>query len=69
MCSMLSNSCPSSTIAGYQFANHYDCVNAGYAVAQSTFRNLEELEEYSRDYVEQSKIVVKFECREIGAKI
>ena len=69
MCSMLSNSCPTSTIAGYQFTSHYDCVNAGYAVAQSTFRNLEELEEYNRDYIEQSKIVVKFECREIGAKI
>ena len=69
MCSMLSNTCPSSTIAGYQFTSHYDCVNAGYAVAQNTFRNLEELEEYSRDYIEQSKIVVKFECREIGAKI
>ena len=65
---MLSNTCPSSTIAGYQFTSHYDCVNAGYAVAQSTFRNLEELEEYSKDYIEQSKIVVKFECREIGAK-
>ena len=69
MCSMLSNSCPTSTIAGYQFNTHYDCVNAGYAVAQSTFRNLEELEEYNRDYIEQSKIVVKFECRKIGAKI
>ena len=69
MCRMLSNSCPTSTIAGYQFNTHYDCVNAGYAVAQSTFRNLEELEEYNRDYIEQSKIVVKFECREIGAKI
>ena len=69
MCSMLSNTCPSSTIAGYQFTSHYDCVNAGYAVAQSTFRNLEELEEYSRDYIEQSKIVVKFECREIGGKV
>ena len=69
MCSMLSNTCPSSTIAGYQFTSHYDCVNAGYAVAQSTFRNLEELEEYSKDYIEQSKIVVKFECREIGGKV
>ena len=68
MCSMLSNSCPSSTIAGYQFANHYDCVNAGYAVAQSTFRNLQDMEEYSRDYIEESKLVVKFECREIGVK-
>ena len=69
MCSMLSNTSPSSTIAGYQFTSDYDCVNAGYAVAQITFRNLEELEEYSKDYIEQSKIVDKFECREIGAKI
>ena len=69
MCSMLSNSCPTSTVAGYQFTNHYDCVNAGYAIAQSTFRNLEELEEYNRDYIEQSKIVVKFECRELGGKV
>ena len=68
MCSMLSNSCPSSTIAGYQFTNHYDCVNAGYAVAQSTFRNLEQMEEYSRDYIEESKLVIKFECKELGEK-
>ena len=60
---MLSGNCPSSSIAGYQFTNYYDCVDAGYAVAQSTYRNLEELEEYNRDYLEQSKIVVKFECK------
>ena len=35
MCSMLSNNCPQSTIAGYQFNTHYDCVNAGYAIAQA----------------------------------
>ena len=68
MCSMLSNNCPQSTIAGYQFNTHYDCVNAGYAVAQSTFRNLKELEEWDRQYLEQSKIVVKFECREVGTQ-
>ena len=66
MCSMLSNNCPTSTISGYQFNTHYDCVNAGYAIAQSTFRNLKELEEWDRQYLEQSKIVVKFECREVG---
>ena len=66
---MLSNTCPSSTISGYQFESHYDCVNAGYAIAQSTFRNLKELEEYEREYIEQSKIVVKFECRELGGKV
>ena len=65
MCSMLSNNCPTSTIAGYQFNTYYDCVNAGYAVAQSTFRNLKELEEWDREYLEQSKIVVKFECKEL----
>ena len=68
MCSMLSNNCPQSTIAGYQFNTHYDCVNAGYAIAQSTFRNLKELEEWDREYLEQSKIVVKFECREVGTQ-
>ena len=68
MCSMLSNSCPNSTVAGYQFTNFYDCVDAGYAVAQSTFRNLKELEEWDRQYLEQSKIVVKFECREVGTQ-
>jgi 3-deoxy-D-arabino-heptulosonate 7-phosphate (DAHP) synthase class II len=62
---MLSNNCPTSTISGYQFNTHYDCVNAGYAIAQSTFRNLKELEEWDREYLEQSKIVVKFECKEL----
>ena len=65
---MLSGKCPSSTYAGYQFENHYDCVNAGYAVAQSTFRNLEQTEEFNREYIEQSKLVIKFECKELGAK-
>ena len=68
MCRMLSNNCPTSTIAGYHFNTHYDCVNAGYGVAQSTFRNLKELEEWDREYLEQSKIVVKFECREVGTR-
>ena len=68
MCSMLSNNCPTSTISAYQFNTHYDCVNAGYAIAQSTFRNLKELEEWDRQYLEQSKIVVKFECREVGTQ-
>ena len=65
---MLSYNCPTSTISGYQFNTHYDCVNAGYAIAQSTFRNLKELEEWDRQYLEQSKIVVKFECREVGTQ-
>jgi len=65
MCSMNTGLCPNSTISGYQFNSHYDCVNAGYAIAQKTYRNLKELEEWDREYLEQSKIVVKFECKEL----
>ena len=46
MCNMNTGLCPNSTISGYQFNSHYDCVNAGYAIAQKTFRNLKELEEW-----------------------
>ena len=53
MCSMLQANCPTSTIPGYQFNTHYDCVNAGYVIAQSTFRNLKELEEFERVHGEQ----------------
>tara|TARA_Y100000591_G_C21247211_1_gene411897 strand:- start:257 stop:457 length:201 start_codon:yes stop_codon:yes gene_type:complete len=66
---MATGECPSSTIAGYQFTNHYDCVNAGYGVAQKTFRSLEELEDFERDYIEKEKIAIKFECKLIGSKV
>ena len=66
---MINNSCPENTIAGYQFTTHFDCVNAGYAIAQSTFRNLQDMEEYQKEVIENKKLVIKFECREIGAKI
>ena len=67
MCSMNTGQCPSSSVSGYQFTSHYDCVNAGYAIAQSTFRNLQDHEEYQREIIEKQKLVIKFECKEIGA--
>ena len=69
MCSMATGQCPSSTVAGYQFTNHYDCVNAGYGVAQQTFRSLEELEEFERDYIEREKLAIRFECKQLGSKV
>tara|TARA_Y100001951_G_C11272907_1_gene259950 strand:- start:169 stop:369 length:201 start_codon:yes stop_codon:yes gene_type:complete len=62
---MVTGECPSSTISGYQFESHYQCVDAGYGVSQQTFRNLEDLEEWSREYVEQEKIAIRFECKEL----
>ena len=55
MCSTITNQCPSNTVSGYR-------------VAHNTFLNLKELEEYERNYIEKNKIVVKFECKELGAK-
>lgn len=65
MCSMVTGECPSSTISGYQFESHYQCVDAGYGVSQQTFRNLEDLEEWNREYIEQEKIAIRFECKEL----
>ena len=65
MCSMNTGQCPNSTISGYQFNSHYDCINAGYAIAQKTYRNLKELEEWDTNYINDNKIVVKFECKEL----
>ena len=60
---MNTNDCPSSTISGYQYNNHYDCVLSGYKLAHNTFLNLKELEEFEKSYIEDKKIVVKFECK------
>ena len=68
MCSINTGQCPSSSISGYQFNTHYDCINGGYAVAQQTFRQLQEMEEFERDIIEKEKLVIKFECKEIGTK-
>jgi len=65
MCSMTTGECPNSSVSGYQFISHYDCVNAGYAIAQKTFRNLKELEDLEQQYINEKKIVIKFECKEI----
>ena len=65
ICSMVTGKCPSNHIPGFSFTSHVDCVENGYRVAHNTFKSLEELEEFDREYVENNKIVVKFECQEI----
>ena len=65
MCSMLSGQCPSSHIPGYSFKTHSECVEYGYRVAHGTFKNLSKDEEMSPEYIEESKIVIRFECRAV----
>ena len=66
LCSMVTGQCPSTHYSiKASFSSHYDCVLNGYAVAQQTFKNLKEIEDVEQDIIEQSKMVVKFECRPI----
>lgn len=68
MCSVISGECPSNTISAYQFDNHVDCVSTGYQVAHNTFINLQKLEDFERERIEKEKIVIKFECKQLGEK-
>ena len=68
MCSMNTGQCPSSSISGYEFDTHYDCVNSGYAIAQQTFRTLPTLEEYDIGIINKDKLVIKFECKGIKSE-
>ena len=33
------------------------------------YRNLEVIEEWDREYLEQNKIAVRFECKQIGSSV
>ena len=54
MCSVATGQCPSSSVSGWQFNSHYDCVNSGYAIAQKTYRNLKEIEEWDIDNINKN---------------
>jgi len=67
LCSMVTGECPSSHYSvNASFSSHYDCVLNGYAVAQKTFMELKAIEDIEKDLIEQSKMVVKFECKPIS---
>ena len=50
----------------HKFQNHYDCVVAGYKYSHNKFIKLEELEELEREYIEEKKLVIKFECKNVN---
>ena len=63
---MANGQCPSNSISGLQYNDHFDCVVDGYRIAHNTFKNLEELEEYDKEYINRKKLVIKFECKHVG---
>ena len=68
MCSMVSGECPSSNVSGYQFNNHYDCVVGGYKEAYNAFRSLEKMEQLEKTYIEDEKLVIKFERKGLNVE-
>ena len=66
MCSMTTGQCPSSQISAYEFDNHVDCVLEGYKVSHNTFMNLQTIDDFQRERIEKEKIVIKFECKQLG---
>ena len=65
---MVSGECPSSNLSGYQFNNHYDCVVGGYKEAYNAFRSLEKMEQLEKTYIEDEKLVIKFECKALNVE-
>ena len=39
---------------------------AGYKYSHNKFTKLEELEELEREYIEEKKLVIKFECKNVN---
>ena len=64
LCSVISGKCTSSVVPGYQYKTHWDCVYSGYGFSQKVFTELEDREEWDKDYINKHKMVVKFECLE-----
>jgi|TARA_X000001382_G_scaffold129393_1_gene121314 hypothetical protein len=65
LCSVLSGQCPSYQYTGHSFDTFSECTDFGYRLAYGTYRQLEINEEYTDEYIENSRIVVKFECKPI----
>ena len=66
MCSMVTGECPSSNITMMQYDTHFNCVVGGYKKAHNTFSNLEEMEDFEKEYIEEEKLVIKFNCEELN---
>jgi hypothetical protein len=52
-------------VTGYSFESHSACVEYGYRVAHGTFKTLGETEEMTQEYIENSRIIVRFDCRAV----
>ena len=65
LCSLATGNCPEMKVTPYLFDSHYDCAIAGYLVSADTYKNLVDDEYYGLDRLNNDKIAIKFECKEL----
>ena len=66
LCSMITGKCVSPQTPGYQFETHYDCAIAGYALSQESLKLLSQEEYYyGLDRINEERLAIRFECREL----
>jgi len=69
LCSVVQGACYESTITGFTFKSHYDCAQAGYKIAGATLDELANNDVYyGMERVENEKLAIKFECKELDTK-
>ena len=68
LCSILTGKCMDSSIPGYMFKTHYECALGGYKMAYKTFELLKDDDYYGLDRINEEKIAIKFECKELDTK-
>jgi hypothetical protein len=57
-----------SSIPGLTYGSHYDCALGGYKMAYKTFQVLKDDDYYGLDRINDEKIAIKFECKELDTK-
>ena len=68
LCSVVTGTCMESSIPGLTYGSHYDCALGGYKMAYKTFQVLKDDDYYGLDRINDEKIAIKFECKELDTK-
>jgi len=68
LCSVVTGKCTEATYTGLMFKDHYDCAIGGYKFALDTFKRLKQDDYYGLERINEEKIAIKFECKELDTK-
>ena len=60
LCSFINLTCPVANMTPYEFDNWHDCATKGYELSAETMKTL------PKDKVNQEKLAIKFECKEVA---